>query len=181
MPSWEYPDKPMPVHAEKRILPFSARQLFDLVADVEKYPEFLPWCVGARLLHQEGNVLRWKLMIGFKIFRESFTSEVTLMPPDDGAVETEGEALPPGAGRIDVFYVDGPLRHLRNRWVFAPAEGGAEIDFHVDFEFHSRLLERLIGTLFNEAVRHMVTAFETRAKAIYGPCDGGASSPKFAS
>lgn len=170
----------MPIHAEKRILPYSARQLFDLVADVEKYPEFLPWCVGARLLRQDGNVIRWQMKVGFKMFRESFTSEVTLAPPD-GHVETGGEGLAPGAGRIDVVYIDGPLRHLRNRWLFLPAEGGAEIDFHVDFEFRSRLLEHLIGTLFNEAVRHMVRAFETRARVIYGPPGGDASSPELAS
>ena len=170
----------MPVHAEKRVLPYSVRQLFDLVADIEKYPEFLPWCLSARLLRQEGNVLDWQLVIGFKLFRESFTSKVTLAPPD-GQGKYAGEALPPGAGRIDVVYIDGPLRHLRNSWVFLPTEGGAEIDFHVEFEFHSRLLERLIGPLFNEAVRHMVTAFETRAGAIYGSCDAAAASPKFAS
>ena len=171
----------MPIHAEKRVLPYSARQLFDLVADVEKYPEFLPWCLAARLLDRNGNVLQWQLKIGFKMFRESFTSEVTLTPPDDGAVELGGEALPPGTGCIDVVYINGPLRHLRNHWVFLPADGGAEINFHLEFEFHSRLLERLIGTLFNEVVRHMVTAFETRAGVIYGPCDDGASSPDLAS
>lgn len=162
----------MPVHAEKRVLPHSALQLFDLVADVGKYPEFLPWCVGARLLNQDGNVLRWQMKVGFKMFRESFTSEVTLNPPD---------STPDGVGVIDVVYIDGPLRYLRNRWLFVPAEGGAEIDFHVDFEFRSRLLEHLIGTLFHEAVRHMVSAFEARARVIYGPGGGETPSPELAS
>ena len=144
----------MATHAEKRVLPHSPEQLFDLVADVERYPEFLPWCIGARIRSRRENVLAADLIIGFKGIRESFTSEVTL---DRAAL------------RIDVVYRDGPFKYLNNHWIFsAQPDGACEIDFFVDFEFRSRLLQRIIGILFNEAVRRMVAAFEARADQIYG-------------
>jgi coenzyme Q-binding protein COQ10 len=143
----------MPTHAERRRLPYTPQQLYDLVADVERYPEFLPWCLAARIRRREGPVIFADLVIGFKMVRERFTSKVTL-----------------GEGRVDVTYTEGPFHHLDNHWVFAPAEdGGTEIDFYVDFEFRSRLLQTLIGALFNEAVRLMVAAFEKRARQLYGP------------
>lgn len=155
----------MPSHHEKRVLPHSPDQLFALVADIESYPEFLPWCLAARNNRREkaGNSeIVWSdLVIGFKFVRERFTSKVTLTPGD-------GETSP----RIDVEYVDGPLRYLRNHWVFEPAQGGAcEIDFFVDFEFRSKMLQKLIGALFHEAVTRMVRAFEKRATELYGEPD----------
>lgn len=143
----------MASHAEKRVLPHSPEHLFDLVADVERYPEFLPWCIGARIRSRSEERLVADLIIGFKGIRESFTSDVTL---DRAAL------------RIDVAYREGPFRYLKNHWVFLPHAEGCEIDFYVDFEFRSKLLERLIGMLFGEAVRRMVAAFETRANALYG-------------
>jgi len=143
----------MPTHAERRFLPYSQEQLFALVADVERYPEFLPWCVAARIRSRDENVLTADLVIGFKMVRERFTSRVTLGRPD----------------RIDVEYTEGPLRYLNNHWGFEPKEGGCVIDFFVDFEFKSMILQKLIGALFNEATRRMVGAFETRAHALYGP------------
>ena len=143
----------MPTHAEKRFLPHTPEQLFDLVADIESYPEFLPWCTASRIREREGDTLRADLVIGFKVFRERFTSTVALDRPE----------------RIDVRYDNGPFRYLNNHWVFIPAEGGCVIDFYVDFEFRSRLLQSLIGAVFNEAVRRMVTAFETRAGVLYAP------------
>lgn len=144
----------MATHAEKRVLHHSPDQLFDLVADVERYPEFLPWCVGARIRSRRENVVVADLIIGFKGIRERFTSEVTLDRP---------------AMRIDVVYRDGPFKYLNNHWIFnARADGSCEIDFFVDFEFRSRLLQKVIGMLFNEAVRRMVAAFETRADQLYG-------------
>jgi coenzyme Q-binding protein COQ10 len=143
----------MPTHAEKKVLPYTPEQLFDLVADVEKYPEFLPWAVAARIRSREGNVITADLVIGFKMFRERFTSKVVLDQPR----------------RIDVSYTEGPFRYLNNHWVFESMPGGGTcIDFFVDFEFRSAILQRLIGMLFNEAVRRMVHAFETRAKKLYG-------------
>lgn len=143
----------MPTHAEKRALPFTPEQLFDLVADVERYPEFLPWCVAARIRRREGNVFHADLVIGFKMFRERFTSRVSLDRPR----------------RVDVTYTEGPFKYLNNHWIFEPTpDGGTLIDFYVDFEFHSKILQKVIGTLFNEAVRLMVSAFERRARQLYG-------------
>ncbi len=144
----------MPVHSEQRVLPYSPDQLFDLVADIERYPEFLPWCLAARILRREGDTLSADLLIGFKMVREKFTSRVTL----DRANH-----------RIDVTYEEGPFRFLNNHWVFQPADDGrSHVDFHVEFEFRSALLAKIIGVLFHEAVRRMVHAFETRAKQLYG-------------
>jgi len=143
----------MPTHAEQRRLPYSAKQLFDLVADVERYPEFLPWCVGARIRERTEKLLVADLLIGFRMVRERFTSRVVLSPYD----------------RIDVAYSEGPFRYLTNHWVFQPQpDGGCVIDFFVDFEFRSRLLQKVIEMLFNEAVKRMVSAFEARARQLYG-------------
>ena len=142
----------MPTHAEKRVLPYAPEQLYGLVADVERYPEFLPWCRAARVTRREENVVYADLMIGFKVFRERFTSKVTLDPP----------------AAIGMQYVKGPMRHLNNQWRFEPHPEGCLIDFYVEFEFRSALLQRVIGVLFNEAVRRMVSAFEARARALYG-------------
>ena len=153
----------MPTHREKRFLPYSPEQIFDLVADVERYPEFLPWCVGARISKRDERTITADLMIGFKMIRERYTSKVRLDRP----------------GRIDVDYGnDGPFRHLENHWQFAKADGGCEIDFYLDFEFRSRMLQRLIGVLFQEAVKRMVAAFEGRAKVLYGTAPTG--DPKLA-
>lgn len=143
----------MPTHAEKRYLPYRPEEMFALVADIERYPEFLPWCLAARVRRREGDVVYADLVIGFKMIRERFTSRVKLTAPD----------------RIDVAYAEGPFRYLNNHWIFIPAEdGGTIIDFYVDFEFHSRMLQKIIGALFNEAVRRMVAAFLSRAQQLYG-------------
>jgi coenzyme Q-binding protein COQ10 len=144
----------MPTHAEKRHLPYRPDQLFDMVADIERYPEFLPWCVGARIRSRNDNVIIADLMIGFRMIRERFTSKVTLDRPGH---------------RIDVAYTEGPFRYLDNHWIFEPdGQGGTQLDFYVDFEFRSLLLQKVIGVVFHEAVRRMVGAFETRAKHLYG-------------
>jgi coenzyme Q-binding protein COQ10 len=142
----------MPQHAEKRFLPYTAEQVFDLVADIECYPEFLPWCVGARILRRDGNVLKADVIVGFKMLRETFTSTVTLNRAEN----------------IEVEYQRGPFKHLDNKWKFKSVKGGCKIEFFIDFEFQSRLLRNIMGPLFGEAVRRMVGAFETRAKDIYG-------------
>lgn len=149
----------MPEHAEQRVLPHTPDQMFDLVADVARYPEFLPWCIGARIISRQEKQFVADLIIGFKLVREKFTSEVTLERP----------------GRIDVRYTKGPLRYLKNHWEFHEHPDGCLIDFYVGFEFKSRVLEKLIGTLFGEAVRHMVGAFEKRADELYGPSGRPAS------
>ncbi len=141
----------MPTHAEKRMLPFTDEQLFDMVADVRRYPEFLPWCVAARIVSRTDEELIADLTIGFKMFRETFRSQVSLNRPQ----------------HVHVRYLTGPFRYLNNHWRFHPVPGGTEVDFFVDFEFKSRLLQAVIGTVFNEAVRLMVRAFERRAVILY--------------
>ena len=143
----------MPTHAEKRLLPYSPEEMFDLVADVEKYPQFLPWCVATRVTKSEGDEIMAEMVIGYKMFRERFTSRVKLDSP----------------GRIDVAYFEGPFKYLNNHWIFEPeGETVCTIDFYVDFEFRSRLMQKLIGAVFNEAVKRMIQAFEKRADELYG-------------
>ena len=126
--------------------------MFDLVADIEKYPEFLPWCIDARIWKREGNVIHADLIIGYKLFRERFTSKVTLEKP----------------GHIHVEYLKGPLKHLSNHWRFLPANpDSCVIDFFVDFEFKNPVFQKVMGVFFNEAVKRMVSAFEARARKLY--------------
>ena len=143
----------MPVHIEKRVLPYTPAQLYDLVIDIERYPEFLPWCLGARIKSRQEELIVADMIIGFKMFRERFTSRVSPKP---------------GERRIDVTYAEGPFKYLENHWVFEDHPDGCLIDFYVDFEFRNRLLQKVIETLFHEAVRRMVSAFEARARVLYG-------------
>lgn len=143
----------MPGIRESRRLPYSAEQMFDLVADVGRYGEFLPWVVAARVKSDDGSVMVADLLVGFKSLREKFTSRVHKDRPHE----------------IKVHYVDGPMRDLDNSWVFRPLpDGGCEIDFAVDFTFKNRVFEALAGQYFDRAFRKMVTAFETRADDLYG-------------
>jgi coenzyme Q-binding protein COQ10 len=143
----------MPTHAETKIVPHSQEQMFDLVADVGKYPLFLPWCVAARVRSRSETEQVADLTIGFGPFRESFTSRVIMQRP----------------GLIKVRYENGPFRYLNNSWKFAPDPRGCKVDFFVDFEFRSKLLQSAIGVVFNEAVRRMVNAFLKRCHDVYGP------------
>ncbi len=152
----------MPSHSEQRVLPYTARQMYDLVADVARYPEFLPWTSAARIRSRlpvdggangPGEVMEADLVISFKLFRERFGSRVTLWPT---------------ALKIDTEYLDGPFRHLKSGWSFADRPGGCMVDFHVDFEFRNVILQALIGVVFNEAMQRVVRAFERRAAELYG-------------
>jgi coenzyme Q-binding protein COQ10 len=145
----------MPRHSEQRQLPYRADQMFDLVADVRRYPEFLPWCRAARIRSSTESELVADLVIGFKGITERFTSRVALHRDDR---------------LIVVTYEDGPFKYLTNRWEFIPTDDDTAciVDFYVDFEFRSRFLQRMIGLVFTEAVKRMVAAFETRADALYG-------------
>lgn len=147
----------MPTHSETRALPYTAQQMYDLVADVAKYPEFLPWCAAARIRSVtpsgDNEVMEADLVISFKVFRERFTSRVVLTP---------------GKHKIDTEYLDGPFRYMRSNWAFRDLESGCEVSFHVDFAFRNMVLQKLIGVVFNEAMLRIVRAFETRAAALYG-------------
>ena len=148
----------MPKHQDTKHLPYSAQQIFDLVADIESYPKFLPWNAAARIRSREAigdqEVILADLMIAFKVFREKFGSKVTLMPNDM---------------RIETEYLDGPFRYMKSWWRFEDVEeGGCNVTFFVDFEFKSALLQSVIGVVFNDAMRRVMRAFERRAAEIYG-------------
>ncbi len=149
----------MTVHQQQRRLPYSPEQIFDLVADVERYPEFLPWCHTARIRErstdaQGREVIIADLGVRFKLYRESFRSRVV---------------LDQDAKRIDIDYLKGPFSHLENRWLFLEnPDGSCTVDFHIDFAFSSTMLQMLISAVFSEAVRRMVSAFDARAHDLYG-------------
>ena len=142
----------MPKHKEIRLLNHKSEEMFDLVVDVAKYPDFLPWCKAARITSQKDQYITADLIIGFKGFSEKFTSHITL--------DRDGN-------RIDVTYKDGPFKYLENHWIFKNRNDGCEVDFYVDFEFKSKILQAVIGVIFNEAVIKMVNAFEKRADFLY--------------
>jgi coenzyme Q-binding protein COQ10 len=147
----------MPTHSETRQLPYSAQQMYDLVADVESYPKFLPWTAAARIKSRtdkdDHEVMDADLIISFKVFRERFTSRVKLYPEQK---------------KIDTEYLDGPFKYMKSNWKFEEAPGGCEVHFFVDFEFRNAILQRIIGVVFNEAMQRVVRAFEKRAEALYG-------------
>lgn len=151
----------MPSIRESRKLPYSAEQMFDLVADVESYPEFLPWVVATRVRQEDTDTMTADMLVGFKALREKFTSKVEKNRPHE----------------LNVHYVDGPLRDLDNRWTFTPLEdGGCEIFFCVDFTFKNMMFEALAGQYIDRAFRKMVAAFEARAGELYGSKSSNAQS-----
>lgn len=150
----------MPTHTEKRVMPYSARQMFELVADVAKYPQFLPWNSAARIRARrpgpepDSEILEADLVISFKVFRERFGSRVTLFP---------------AINRVGTEYLDGPFKYLRSWWQFRDRpEGGCDVDFFVDFEFKNAILQGVIGVVFDQAMKRIVKAFEDRAQTLYG-------------
>jgi coenzyme Q-binding protein COQ10 len=142
----------MPTYAEHRIVPYRPEQMWDLVADVDRYPQFLPWCVAARVREQTEALQVADMAIGFGPFRERFSTRNALQRPD----------------WIKVRYERGPFRYLNNDWNFLPEARGCRIDFVIDFEFRSRLMQAAIGVVFGEATRRMVNAFLKRARDVYG-------------
>ncbi|MCP1469717.1 coenzyme Q-binding protein COQ10 [Sphingobium sp. OAS761] len=151
----------MPRHTETRRLPYSPRQMFDLVADVPAYPQFLPWVTAMRVRSDSESETVADMIVGFKGLRESFTSRVVKHCPDSVVVD----------------YLDGPLKYLHNQWGFRDdGKGGVLVDFEVDFEFKNRLFEMLAGQMFDKALRKMIGAFEERAAALYGVGPSGNSS-----
>ena len=141
-------------------MPYSAEQMFDLVADVARYPEFLPWVVGTRVRANSDTEMTADLLVGFNALREKFTSRIEKVWPS----------------RIQVFYLDGPMRDLDNVWKFIPTPDGCEVDFAVSFTFRNAVFEALAGQYFNRAFRKMVSAFEARANVLYGSNNSSATS-----
>lgn len=151
----------MPRHKETRRLPYSTEQMFDLVADVRSYPEFLPWVAGIRVRSDSDTEMVADMIVGFKGLSESFTSRVR-------KVRSES---------VHVDYLDGPLKHLSNDWKFRPdGEGGVLIDFEVDFAFKNKLFEMIAGQMFDKALRKMIGAFEGRAADLYASSASGNNS-----
>ena len=151
----------MPRHSETKHLPYTPEQLFELVADVARYDEFLPWVVAVRVRSSSETETIADLVVGFNAFKERFTSRVTKERP----------------GRILVDYIEGPLKYLKNEWRFEAApQGGSDVYFSVDFAFRSRLFESLAGAMFDRALRRMTGAFEQRAAVLYGSSNSSATS-----
>ncbi len=148
----------MPSFHDSQISPYSPEQLYNLVVDIEKYPEFLPWCRAARIIKRDGNKLEAELVISFKSITESYVSEVTLYPITPENPEP----------KVNVHMIRGPFEYLENKWKFSPEDGGTRIDFLVDFRFRSKMLELIVGSLFGKAASKMAQAFKTRAEALYG-------------
>lgn len=147
----------MPSFRTTRRVPHSARQMYDLVADVERYPEFLPLCTGLRVLRRakdgDKDAIVAEMSVGYKAIAERFTTKVTLDP----------EPLD-----IHVSYVDGPFRYLENRWEFRPDPAGSVVQFAIEYEFRSLALGILMGAMFDRAFRKFADAFEKRAGEVYG-------------
>ena len=150
----------MPRHAETRRLPYTCEQMFDLVADVPRYAEFLPWVSQIRVRSNSDTEMVADMIVGFKGLRETFTSKVDKARPD----------------HIHVDYLDGPLKYLRNDWTFRPDGTGCMVDFSVDFAFKNRVFEMLAGQVFGAALRRMIGAFEERAAVLYASPGGNSSS-----
>lgn len=151
----------MPRHSEQRHLPYTPEQLFDLVADVKSYSEFLPWVAAVRVRSDGDREMIADLVVGFRAIKETFTSRVHKRRPHE----------------IVIDYIEGPLKFLHNSWKFEPdGRGGTEIAFCVDFAFKSRIFEALAGQMFDRALRRMIGAFEERAHALYGAGESGSSS-----
>ena len=150
----------MPRHTEQRILPYTPEQLFELVADVKRYDEFLPWVTAVRIRSSSETEMVADLIVGFGAFRERFASRVLKQRPS----------------AITVDYVEGPLKFLHNEWRFEPVEGGTNLVFAVDFAFRNRLFEAVAGQVFDRALRKMTGAFEARAAVLYGSNNSSAHS-----
>jgi coenzyme Q-binding protein COQ10 len=144
----------MPTHSIEKILPYTPKELFDLVADIESYPTFLPWCSGARIIEREGDVVLADLMIDFKGVHGKYTSRVLLD-------EAEGE--------ISVELAQGPFKHLYQGWKFTPRHQGTLVEFDIDFVIRSRILEKIIDLVFDSACKKMMMAFEDQARQRYRP------------
>ena len=151
----------MPRHTESRHLPYSPEQVFDLVADVKRYQEFLPWVAAVRVRSDSETLMVADLVVGFRSIKETFTSRVHKKRPHE----------------LTIDYVEGPLKFLHNAWKFEPdGKGGTHVHFCVDFAFRSRIFETLAGQMFDRALRRMIGAFEERARELYGADTGMSNS-----
>jgi coenzyme Q-binding protein COQ10 len=142
----------MPHHHERRALPYSAEQMYDLVTDVRSYAEFLPWVAAIRVRSDSETEMLADMVVGFKALKETFSSRVLKSPKS----------------KVVVDYLDGPMKSLQNQWLFEQTSDGCIVDFTVDFAFSNRIFEALAGQYFNTALRKMTDAFIERAGELYG-------------
>lgn len=146
----------MPKHSEIRKSPYSAKDMYNLVADIESYPEFIPWCSGTRIrsVNEENGikVVDADLLVSFKVFHEKFRSRVELIP---------------NTMNINIKYLEGPLKYMESKWLFRADGTGCIIEYHVDFEFKSKIFQKIVGIIFQEAMHKIVASFEKRAVEIY--------------
>ena len=152
---------PMPSHSETRIVPYTADLMYQVVADVERYPEFVPWCAGLRVLKREKDggreIVLAEMLVGYKSLRERYTSRVVLDPQ---------------ARTVDVTQTEGVFRALENHWRFTPEGSGARVDFAINFEFRNRLLGAVADAMFGPLILKSSHAFEARAKALTSKIGG---------
>lgn len=141
----------MPAFSDRRFLPFTPEQVYDVIADVENYPKFLPWCLACRIVRRYQDGFEADLSVGFKLIRETYRSRVVLSAPN----------------MVDVKHIKGPFKHLETLWEIQPTEGGSDVVFHIDFEFRSALLSKVMGGLFQEAAKKMASAFEARVRDLH--------------
>lgn len=133
-------------------MPYTAERMFDLVLDIEKYPQFLPWCLAARINKRGASTLEADVLIGYKVYKEKFSSRVRFDRPRE----------------IEVEYLKGPMRHLHNKWVFKDLKkNSCQVDFYVDFSLKSKLFEDIVDQFFQKALTKMINAFEARATELY--------------
>lgn len=141
----------MPQHAERRTLPYPTETLYTIIADVKRYPEFLPWILDADIIKKNEQGFLADLTVGYKLFQDTYRSQVILSPNK----------------RIEIQYIQGPFKHLHNHWNFTPVSSNSvDIDFFIDFEFQSSLFQTMIQSVFTQAVQKMISAFEERAKIL---------------
>lgn len=156
----------MPSLTEKKILPYSAKQIYSLVMDIEKYPEFLPWCKQAKIIEVKSDEnLIADLLINFKNFFEKYRSDVK------HGIDENGNYF------VDVVAIEGPFKHLTNKWKFKKGSDplgsnplpplSCEIEFFIEFQFNSFILEKMLGGIFEKATHKMMLAFEERAKVVF--------------
>ncbi len=141
----------MPRHTERRTLPYPSETLYAIVSDVKRYPEFLPWVLEADIIKQTDRGFLADLTVGYKLFQDTYRSEVLLTPNE----------------RVEIKYIKGPFKHLHNHWIFSSVSpNSVDIDFFIDFEFQSSLFQGMIQSIFTDAVKKMITAFEDRARML---------------
>ena len=146
----------MPKHQDLVHSTYSTSQIYDMVADIEKYPEFLPWCSNARIINRKNNILEAELVVSYKKFSQNYISKVELSPPDEL-----------GHCSIEVKAITGPFKHLINKWEFIKTDTGCNINFLIDIAFSNIIFEQLLGSFFDNASTKMVSAFEKRADFLY--------------